>query len=304
MIISPAITVPTLKPFQMSYGGLIIGGVESGLPYQLEASPEGLYDIAEITNGDQKRALDQGEFQGVDTFGGRDILLTLIVQSDGVSFDHARQALSGIMKARGSEELPMWFRLPSGLYAVSARPRKYKMAIEVRTVFAEYGIANMMLHCTDPRVYSAPSTGATTELPGKPGGFTFPATFNATFGAITGGIATCNNLGNEEVRPVLVVTGPCKQPRISNASLPGNPTLEFTTELSAGDQLIIDTDWETATLITAGTTEGSSVRNQLVKGSTWWGLEPGESAIQFGSQDPAKTAGSLEVQYASGYSGG
>jgi hypothetical protein len=300
---SPSLSVPTLLEYQLSYSGLTFGGIASGLPYQLEESPEGLYDTAEITSGDAKRPLDRGEFPGIDTFGGRTVHLEVLVQSDGVSFDHARQALSGAMRAAGSIEEPLWFRTPAGVFAVMARPRKFSCPMNVESVFGKFAKASMQLHCTDPCVYSAPSLEATTEVPGEVGGMKFPATFPLTFGAAVGGHTTAHNFGDEECRPVLVITGPVKQPRISNNTLPGNPTLEFAITLAAGDVLTVDTDWQTAVLVTKGTTEGASVRKTLVRGSTWFGLEPGENAIQFGSQDTSATGGKLAIQYSSTYAG-
>lgn len=283
---SPALVTPTLDPFQFSYAGLTFGGFGESDPYHLIVA-EGLYDMAQIATADVKRPLDQGEFIGVYSAGGRDPLIQVAVRSDGTSFDHARQALSGALRVPGATEQPLWFQLPSGLYAVMARPTKFACPIDSNAVQLEAAMATMALHCTDPRIYLAPSLQAVCGIP-NPGEH---------------GEVTVTNAGTEGSRAVLLIEGPCKNPKVLAHSIPGEPWLEWLINLAAGDVLEVDMDWETQVLTHAGVT--SDVTNTLKEGSTWWELEPKEPVvIRFSSADVAKVAAQLKVRYASALVGG
>jgi hypothetical protein len=280
MFPSPLLETPTLDAYQFSYDGLTFGGFGEEDPYHLLLC-EGLYDEATIVTGDAKRPLDQGEFAGIDSAGGKDMILQFAVRTDGTSFDHARQALSGAMRVRGSTEKPLWFQLPSGLYAVMARPRGFVCPLDANAVQLQAAIATMRLHTTDPRVYLAPSLQASVGIPG-PGEF---------------GEITVTNEGNEGCRGVYVIEGPCLDPKILANSIPGKPFLEYDLTMVAGDVLEIDSDWETATLTHAGVTK--SANKYLAEGSHWFELEPGEAVhLRFSSADVAKVAAQLHARYA------
>jgi len=295
---SPALSVPSLTTYELSYGGLKFGGIVAGSAYQLQRL--GGLDTPPIITADQQRALDQGEFAGLDLSGGRDIPIDLVVRTDGTSLDHARRALGAVMTPQGATEAPLWLQLPSGTFACMARPKKYSgPPVDVSSLVGGGGVANILMHATDPRWYSAPSKTQTVGLPAPLGGLGFPVTFPASFGGGgVGGILQVYNNGLFEMRPVLIFTGPCTNPSATNLSIAGAPTIGFTISLAAGDTLVVGTDFQSAVYTVAGSTAGSSRRNLLTPTSTWFNLPPGLNQIEFNTTDGTQVAGTLTVQSA------
>jgi hypothetical protein len=219
-----------------------------------------------------------------------------------VTVDQAAQALGGVLGPGGVTEAPLYISLPSGTFACMARPRKHNCPLDLNRVMAKATIATTLLHATDPRFYAAPSRTATVGLPTPAGGLLFPVTFPASFGGGgAGGLVTVVNAGRFEMRPVFIVTGPCTNPTITNLSIAGAPAVTFALSLSAGDTLVIDSDWRTAIYTTAGSTQGASRRNALTSNSTWFNLPPGANIIEFTTSDGMQVAGTLTVQSADAY---
>lgn len=297
---SPSLTAPTLSTWQMSYKELTFGGIVQKAPYQL-TKIEGL-DMPVIASGDVQRALDQGQFAGLDLLEGRDITITLTVTTDATSLGHARQQLGAVFGVAGATESPLYVQLPSGIYACMARPRKYNFPLDINTLLAKATPVTALLHATDPRFYAAPSKTATVGLPQPLGGLYFNVSFNAEFGGGgTGGILQIYNNGTFEMRPIFIINGPCTNPKISNLSLSGSPTIGFNITLAEGERLEVETDFQGVTLYTSASTTGTSRRNTLMNGSTWFNLPPGLSQIEFTTSDGAQVAGTLTCQSADAY---
>jgi hypothetical protein len=171
-------------------------------------------------------------------------------------------------------------------------------------VLAGGTVASTLLHSTDPRWYAAPSLSQSAALPAAVGGgLAIPAAVPWSLGAGgVGAILNVVNSGRFESRPLLIVTGPCTNPVISNLSIAGAPWIGVSIALNAGDTLTIDTDWQSVVYTTAGSTIGSPRRNALQWGSTWWNLPANStSVIEMTTSDPAPVAGTLTVQSASAY---
>jgi len=84
---------------------------------------------------------------------------------------------------------------------------------------------------------------------------------------------TVTNSGDVTVYPQLVISGEVTNPIITNTTSGQYTQMNIST--APGDELIIDLNARTVTL------NGGSVINKLVIGSTWWGLQPGNSVISF-----------------------
>lgn len=317
---SPSLSPPALSLYQLSYRGLAFGGIDNTQPYQI-IKLDGIGN-PESASGDAQRPLDQGEFAGFDVTKGRDVTLEQGVRADGVSLDHARQALEDVMTVTGNTEYPLYLRLPSGVFACMARPRRHNPPpIDLMTVQAGGGVALSQWHATDPRWYAAPTKQAVVGLPenqsglslGGPGsGISFGgAGSGISFGGgYVGGLVNVLNAGRYEMRPVLVFAGPCINPIATNLSLPGAPSIGVEVTLGVGDLLTIDTDIRSVLLQTAGTSGGASRREQIMAGSTWWSIEgitesnpTGLNLIEFTTADPAKVSGTLTIQSADAYMG-
>lgn len=73
---SPALAAPALLPYQISYRGLVFGGIAPLTAYELMNLT---VDMPDVASGDVQRALDQGEFKGVDVLPGADITIVQAV---------------------------------------------------------------------------------------------------------------------------------------------------------------------------------------------------------------------------------
>lgn len=281
------VTPPSLSNWQMQYNGVTFG---TGTAYNI-IKIDGL-DLAQVRNGDIARPRDTGEFVGLDLFGGRDITIDLDMYQAGNNIQTLAQTLSTAFAppSDGQTESPLWIQLPNEpLYAVSCRVRKRNTTIDLPWSAGNYGKVTVLLHATDPRVYAPTRTG-TVSLPTPLSGGTFNVTFPYSFGGgSTTGNITVANTGNQEMRPIVTITGPVTNPSISNSTLGetltfSNPTQTSYT-LNAGDTLVIDLDAHQVIYTPNGATVGSSRRSWLVSGSTWWNLPPGTNTVVFSSAD-------------------
>jgi hypothetical protein len=298
---SPSLAPPALNPFQLSYGGLTFGGIVPGSAYQFQTLT---MDMPDVASGDVQRALDQGEFIGLDVLPGADITLVQAVSSDGISLDHSAQALGGVLGPGGTTELPLWLQMPSGLFCRLCRPRKHNCPIDINRVLAKATIATTLWHSTDPRWYAAPSQSQTVGLPAAvSGGLSVaPAVPWALGAGSVGGLLSVVNAGLFESRPILIFTGPCVNPVASNLSIAGAPWIGVNITLNAGDTLVVDTDWQSVIYTTAGSSIGSPRDNVVMTGTTWFNLpKASASMIEFTSADTSPVSGTLTVQSASAF---
>lgn len=304
---SPSLAPPALNLYQWSYGGLAFGGVGQ-TTYQVQSAT---IDMPDVASADLQRALEQGEFAGMDVLPGKDITIVQLVTTPGLTgsgvtlaqaqaVDVACQQLGGVMGPGGVTEQPLYFQMASGLFACMARPRKHNCPWDINRAFAGGAVATTLLHATDPRWYAAPSKQSVPiSLPAPLGGYTFPGSFPALFGGGgVGGLVTVYNNGLFETRPVLVITGPCTNPVITNLSIVGSPQIGVTISLAAGDTLTIDTDMQSVLYVTSGTTAAVSRDNAVTPNTTWWNLPPGASIIEFTTGDATQVAAALVVQSA------
>lgn len=312
-------TPPSMSVYQASYGGLVFGGLVQGATYQFVAIPSGgSVDMPNVETSDVQRTLDQGEFGGVDVSAGRDIAYQQNVSaSTAAAMESARQALGGVMAVGGSTELPFYLQLNGGQYACMTRPRKHVYKVDINSVmpFAT-GVTGgdsvlSTLHATDPRWYAMPiRIAGPVGLPAPLGGLHFNATPNFTFGGgSAGGYLAAYNNGQFEMRPVLVVAGPCTNPVVTNQSLANDPSIGFNITLNAGDTLTILNDVPNALYLPAGASTPVSVMRDEIPGSVWWNLAPangpeglgGPNNLAFTSSDGSQVAGTLTVYSADAF---
>jgi hypothetical protein len=315
---SPSAFTPSLSLYQMSYRGVEFGGIAKGTNQALIKLTKGR-EPPPVVSGDVQRALDQGEFAGLDLLPGKDVELEQVIMSSTEGgLDLQLQQLASVLSL-GQVEVPLYLKLPSGTYACMAKPRKHApvtAGVDVTTIVGRphAGLWATLLHCTDPRWYAVPTKTMTVGLPTPAGGLEFPVTFNASFGGGgTGSLLELSNLGNFEMRPVLIIKGPCTNPVVTNLSLPGEPYVGFNITLAEGDVLEVKMDFESVLYTPSGSPGGSSRRSTLMPGSTWWNLPTvseveehaaeGANKIRFTSSDGIAVAGTLTINYASAYSG-
>lgn len=310
---SPLLSPPSLSVYEFNFGGITMGGIDPAGLYQI-VTIDGLDGIP-VVGGDTQRPLDTGMFTGIDVGAERDITITMIIRALAASVSPADMAAarynlatnrqiagSALGKANGVSESPFWYQSENLMFCCMARPEKYNFTVDLSMVQAAGGVATALLRATDPRLYVAPTKQATVGLPVPAGGLTFPVVFNASFGGggSGGDLAVINN-GYIEMRPVIVITGPCTNPMVTNTSINGSPSIGFDITLNAGDTLTIDTDFQTAVLKTAGSTQGVSRANAGLSSNVWWNLPPGINDIVFTTSDGVQVAGTCTIQSADAY---
>lgn len=216
------------------------------------------------------------------------------------------RALDTACVTEGALEYPLWIQIPGfplvcTMARVINKDLKYNVAADLGGIVEG---ATVQWESTDPYFYSAPTSTTTIGLPTPGVGFTFPLTFNWSFGGgSSANMATIVNAGNVSCWPVLVITGPCLNPSVSNLSVAGNPTLSFDVQLNAGDVLVVDCDMESIVFFAAGAAVGSPAPQVSSPGSSYFACPPGNSVFAFNSQDTSPASGTLTVWSASAYSG-
>jgi Phage tail protein len=310
---SPTLSVPTLSNYQWFFQGAAATGVTLGpnTPFGFKKL-EGI-DLPSIRNGDSARPRTRGQYVGLDVIDARDITLTLDIGPLSTNFggygtlQGALNALRAVTNTQGTTEYPLWVQLPNfGLVAIMARCRKRSIPVDIPFTFGLAQNAVVQFHTTDPYFYASPTLAPSVSLPTPGIGFGFlPSgmSFNLSFGGgTTANTVTVTNSGDAPCYPQLVITGPCLNPSISNASLPGNPTLTFDIQLFAGDKFVIDLDMQSALYTASGSSLASPRLNTLQANSTWWAVIPGTNVVTFNSQDTTAAAGTLALWYSSAFS--
>lgn len=303
---SPSLTAPSLSAWQFSLSGLTFG---AGTPIQIQ-TVEGLGGLATVRSADQPRSRDHGELIGLDVYGGRDVTIDLDIVAGTSTLAANMAALSAVTEVGLATEQPLWFQIPNmPTLCVMCRPRQRTVKWDVAYSVGAMASLSCQFHATDPRIYTA-GADVTVGLGSPTSGMSFPAGFPIVFGATTPNSVTVTNAGNTEMRPQLVISGPCTNPSIGNSSIAGNPTLTFSNPsqtsytVLAGDQLVVDLDLHSILYYSGGVSSGSPGASRaawLKYGSTWWDLVPGSNVVQFNSADSVSVAGTCQINYASAY---
>lgn len=303
-------------PSSLPADSLFFQGVQigPGTPFQIKGNNggkgfEGL-DKPDVRSGNVNWAMWPGASVGNNQLGTRKPVVTLDVgpfASGYGSYGTLANAVAALVAAcstEGSTEYPLWIQLP-GMPLVCTYARVLKTNFPWDLTADLGGLlenGSIQFECTDPYLYSAPSTSTSLSLPGPAGGFSFNLTFPLTFGGgSTPNTATITNSGDVTCWPTLVINGPCLNPTIANTSITGSPTISTQIQLNTGDQLWIDCRLGAITYYPSGSTVGTPYQFVLQPGSEYFGLPPGSSTISFNSGDTSSVAGTLQVQSASAW---
>lgn len=296
-----SLTAPTLSNDQAYFQGITLG---SG-PFLLKKWEQ--LDKPDVRSGNSNWAMWPGASVGQNQLGTRKITLTLDVGPPYGTYgtlSAAVKALVATCSTEGATEYPLWIQLP-GMPFVCTYARVLKTNFPWDITADLGGLlqnGTIQFECTDPYLYSAPTTSTTISLPGPASGFSFPLSFPLSFGGGSSpNTATINNAGDVTCWPTLVVTGPCLNPSISNTSIIGSPTIQTAISLNAGDQLWIDCRLGSIVYYPSGSTTGTPYQFILQPGSELFGLPPGSSSIAFNSSDTASVAGTLQVMSADAF---
>lgn len=301
---SPLLSVPAPLVDQLVYNNVFIGG--TGTPFNLKKL-EGL-EKPDVRSGNTDRPRTRGAFVGLNLLKTRTITLTLDVGPPFGTYSTLAGALAALRAACSTEgvtEYPLWLQMP-GLPLVACMARVIKTSFPW-DITADIGHllqgATIQFEATDPYFYSAPTLASSVGLPTPGVGFTFPLTFNWSFGGgSTANQVTVTNSGDVPCWPVLVITGPTLNPTVQNLSIAGSPSVTFGIQLNVGDQLVVDCDMQSVVFYPSGSTVGAPYPQILQAGSTFFSLPPGNSTVSFNDQSTSPEAGTVAIWNASAYS--
>ena len=154
---SPSITPPALENYQFYYNGLLFF---ANTPHAV-LTLEGL-GLPDVRSGDVNWARDYGQAKGLDLFGGRDLIFDFWEKPNGFSLQSSQLELAAATQILPNEEYPLWFQLPNlPTLCVMCRVRKRPTKIDSDYAAANIAKPELVLHATDPRIYSA---GKSTEI--------------------------------------------------------------------------------------------------------------------------------------------
>lgn len=256
---------------------------------------EGLHDdLPEIRDFDAARSGDHGYFDGDDLYGRRTVTLTVEIPATDANTYY--QQVMALNKATQLQRQAQWltFSLNGKSFGVLCKPRNRTNPRQ--SDLGNYGQCVVQFVATDFRIYDGFNSTAITYLPPliQAG---LDVAFDVSFqlpGTKVSDETVITNSGTWISYPVLVITGPAVNPRVSN--LTTGEVLKFGFTLLAGDVLTVDMGLRKVVL------NGSAFRSEAVD-SQWWGLVPdgdGSNVIQF-QADSYDPAASLQVQYRSAW---
>lgn len=143
------------------------------------------------------------------------------------------------------------------------------------------------LICPDPLIYSQATNSQTGTGLVALSGAAFPLVFPIDFGGGSGATVTftITNAGNFDTPPVIRITGPISDPRITNATR-GESFYIDNVALVTGEY--VDVDMRNRTVMKS---DGANLYSRVrFPSSTWWKLSAGANSIELRSSSVTSTA--------------
>ena len=277
--------VASLVNYRFAFNDFEFGGGNS--VYQI-MTLDGLEDLPVIRNQDDNRGYQDGMWTGRDFLSGRTLLFTMTVRGDQTySMPHYMNELQRNLVPQQQGTGLLQFQLPGNdLQRIEARVRR--RSITINTDYSSgLATATYEFFCPDPRYYddqlqttdlinATTVAGRTynrvyTTAPSS--GSNNPLTAGMYFGGGAGAPNLITNYGWATSNPVITITGPCVNPKVTNVT--AGYFLQVDTVLGTSDTLVLNTDSRTVTL------NGINRRALLNNSSTWFAAPPGTSYYTF-----------------------
>ncbi len=225
-----------------------------------------LWQGINIRSSDINRPLDDGEFEGEDYLGGRDIILEFELWANTEAELATRWIEVLRLTRRRRNEQPLVARLPGWPddLLVYCRPRRRTgLTVTLETALGYKGVGSVEFHATDPRVYGLTLQSKGGGVAVASGGLDFDISGNFVFGD-TGlsGVLDCTNEGIFPTLPVFTIVGPITNPSIENQTI--GKLLSFSGSVLDGETLVIDAMARTILL------NGTSSRYSWLDDPTEW----------------------------------
>lgn len=247
-------------------------------------SVEGLEDLPEVRVADTARAGVHGEHPGRDLVAGRTIRMRVeVIAATEAAF---RTAVDDVRKAttvRAVEEALVFKVAGQAARRVTCRPRRRRIPTDVQFALGST-VADVEFHATDPRIYTDVESSGTVAFPAGGTGRTYPRTYPRVYGAAgVSSVVAATNSGDTAVPWRATINGPWTNPTITHVGQ--GLTLTINVTLTAGQQLVVDSDDRTVLLGGTASRYGS-----LAQPATWFELRPGANEVRFGGASGTGTA--------------
>lgn len=233
----------------------------------------------EIRKSDLVRPTAHGNYFGVDTYDGRQAVVSLYISGQG-SATAALALYDALVTqwqlAPNQDTTQLTFQLPgrTGALALIGRPRKIAVTDDFASLKSGIIRVELEFYSAFHAIFSAAVTPYVVSPAAATSGRTYNKTFNYSYGGAASGNANVVNNGTTYYWPVILIKGPCINPFVQNVTT--GQTFSTSITLGSSDTLTIDMDAKT--MVLNGT---ASRMNAYVPGSTWWFLVPGSNNILY-----------------------
>jgi hypothetical protein len=256
----------------MSTNGTITMG--PGTPYGIKSFD--FQDTPPLRSTHAAKAMDHGTYRGNDYIDTRLVNLDLVVTgTSNANLISNMQALASATVPSLFEQ-PLTYRFPGDvLKTLFVRPEKRSNPLTYDR--AQFGSvdATLQFWALIPFIFEANQNKVVGSVSSTGlGGRTYPRTYPLTFG--TPGYSNsilCNNLGTFNTYPLVVINGPCANPRLTNTTT--GMTMAFNVTLGTTDVLTIDMLQKSAFLNLV------SARYLMTTDSTYYPLQPGSNQLSY-----------------------
>ncbi|MFE0384416.1 phage tail protein [Streptomyces bungoensis] len=263
---------------QMQWAGLLLG---PGTTYEIDSGGlTGWEDLPDYDTSDADHPTAHGAWPGARYAKPRKVggtVWTVPPQDDAPSSLAATRALRQALLL-GDEERWLAVRLHGETLAVRARVSQ--RVLNADRTYTTQGVskASVQWYATDPRRYAVAEQTTVTGPPQPESGLDWPLTWPLYWGQapVTGDVAVDND-GSAPTHPVLVFTGPCVNPTVTDRV--SGRRLRYEIPLAADDELAVDTAAGTVTL------NGSASRRHTAAADSspeeLFAVEPGTARLAF-----------------------
>jgi hypothetical protein len=231
---------------QVQWAGLLMG---PGTPYEIDSNGlSGWEDIPEFDTSDADRPTAHGTWPGSRYAKPRKVAGQIWVLPDAAG-DATVATMRDLRQALSLSDAERWLSVRLHGETLVARARVSQRVLPADRTYALQGVARAAVQwqADDPRRYGADQQTLNTSPPEPEDGLTWPLTWPLNFGTATStGDVSAENSGSAPTQPVITFTGPCTNPSVTER-LSGR-RLRYEIELTAGDQLEVDTADGTVTL--------------------------------------------------------
>ncbi|MER6319454.1 phage tail protein [Streptomyces sp. NPDC001581] len=277
---------------QMQWAGLLMG---PGTPFTVDkAGLTGWEDLPEFDSSDAERPTGHGSWPGARYAKPRKVGGTVwMLPERGASLATVRLLRQAM--ALGDEERWLAVRLHGEVLAVRARITQRVLAAD--RVYATQGAAKASVQwtATDPRRYLTGEQSAIVAAPEPESGLTWPLVWPLDWGqAAKTGDAGAENTGSAPTHPLITFRGPCGTPSVTERTT--RRRLRYAIDLTAGDELVVDTAAGTVTL--NGTASRRHTATADSSPEELFAFGPGVAELSF-RPDSAEAGAEMSVRWRS-----